>query len=195
MVRARAGGRRRQRGAASKTAMQLGVIGLCLAVIPVILINNQRERAARLKSVQEKARKEAEEAAAQAKAPPQAAPAAAPAAKAAAGKPATPEIKPLGPRDEKAIALQKASLARPWGKDPFHSAGTASSTSKAGALTLKGIAYRPSGKSFAMINEAILREGEEIEGNHVVKIERRQVTLNREGREFILRLEEEQPAP
>ena len=60
-------------------------------------------------------------------------------------------------------------------------------------LTLKGIAYRPSGKSYAMVNEAIQREGEEIEGNQIIKIEKRQITLSREGREFILRLEEESP--
>ena len=186
--------RRRNEGAVSKTAVQVGVILVSVALISVILLNQQRERAARLKLAEERARKEAEENAAKAKA---AAPAPSggnggAASSATGAKAATIEVKPLGPRDEKAISLQKTSLARPWGRDPFHSVGSVGSTAKAGALTLKGIAYRPSGKSFVMVNEAILREGEEIEGNRVIKIERRQITLSREGRDFILRLEEEQ---
>ena len=168
----------------SKTAVQVIVIGLCLVTIPVVLIKDQRARAAKAKAAQEVA---AQKAAAAASAAP-------PAAPAAGSQPAvTGEVK-LGPRDEKALQLQKAVLAKEWGRDPFHSAGSNTGpTAKAGTLTLKGIAYRSSGKSYAMVNEAILREGEEIEGNQIVKIEKRQITLSREGREFILRLEEESP--
>lgn len=174
--------------AMSKTAVQLIVIALCGAAIPVVLINNQRAKAARIKAAEAAAKKAAEAA------PLAATPApGATAAAAAAPKPGAGEVK-LGPRDEKAIQLQKAGLAGAWGRDPFHSAGAATGpTAKAGTLTLKGIAYRPSGKSYAMVNEAILREGEEIEGNRVVTIERRQITLSRDGRDFILRLEEESP--
>lgn len=174
--------------AMSKTATQLIVIGLCGAAIPVVLMNNQRAKAAKIKAAKEEARKAAEAAP-----PPAAAPGAA-APTAGAAKPAATAEGKLGPRDDKAIQLQKAGLAMEWGRDPFHSVGAATGpTAKAGTLTLKGIAYRSSGKSYAMVNEAILREGEEIEGNHIIKIEQRQITLSREGREFILRLEEEAP--
>ena len=178
--------------AAQKTVIQAIIIVAGLAIMPIVLLSHQRERAAKFKAEQVAAEKAAAVTAAQATTPNAAA--AAPAATTAPKPGGVVEVK-LGPRDEKAIALQKADLAREWGRDPFYSAAAAVTglTAKAGTLTLKGIAYRPSGKSYAMVNEAILREGEEIEGNQIVKIEKRQITLSREGREFILRLEEESP--
>jgi len=170
---------------ANKQAMQIGIIVLCLSALPVVLINQQKERGAKRKRLQEQAQRDAEKAAqeAAAKAP------------AAAAKFQAQEPRQLGPRDEKALALQKTIAATEWARDPFHPVGSVSSTSKAGALTLKGIAYRTTGRSFVMVNESILREGEEIEGNRIIKIEQRQVTLSREGRQFILRLEEEGVKP
>ena len=173
---------------ANKPAIQIGVILLCLAALPMILLNQQKEREAKMRRLQAQARQEAERAAREAAAR-------VPAPAAAAVKFQVQELRQLGPRDEKALTLQKTVAAQAWGRDPFHAVGSVSSTSKAGALTLKGIAYRQTGRSFAMVNEAILREGEEIEGNRIVKIERRQVTLSREGRQFILRLEEEAAKP
>lgn len=167
---------------ANKQAMQVGVIVLCLAALPVVFINQQKEREAKRKRLQEQAQRDAEKAAQEA---------AAKVPAVATAKFQTQEPKQLGPRDEKALVLQKVIAAKEWARDPFHPVGSVSSTSKAGALTLKGIAYRHTGRSFAMVNESILREGEEIEGNRIVKIEQRQVTLSREGRQFILRLEEE----
>ena len=176
---------------ANKQAVQIGVIVLCLAALPVVMLNQKKEREAKARKLAEQAKKEAEKVVQEAQAR---AGTAAPTA-VAAKAPAPEQSKPLGPRDEKALTLQKAIAAKDWGRDPFHTVGSVASTSKAGALTLKGIAFRNDGKSFAMVNEAILREGEEIEGNRLVKIERRQITLSREGRQFILRLEEEEAKP
>ena len=177
---------------ANKQAVQIGVIVLCLAALPVVMLNQKKEREAKARKLAEQAKKDAEKAAQEAQAR---AGTAAPATATTAAKTPAQEPKQLGPRDEKALALQKAVAAKDWGRDPFHTVGSVASTSKAGALTLKGIAFRSDGKSFAMVNEAILREGEEIEGNRIVKIERRQITLSREGRQFILRLEEEEAKP
>ena len=95
----------------------------------------------------------------------------------------------LGPRDEAAIQRQLERMQLDWGRNPFEPAGVGPS-SRAGLLTLRGLSVTTTGRNLAIINETILREGDVIDGNAVVRIEPDQVVLQKDGREFILQLEE-----
>ncbi len=95
----------------------------------------------------------------------------------------------LGPRDEAVIQQQLERMELDWGRNPFELASD-SSASKAGLLTLRGLSLTDGGRGFVIINESILREGDAIDGSQVVRIESSQVVLMKDGREFIMRLEE-----
>lgn len=53
-------------------------------------------------------------------------------------------------------------------------------------LTLQGIVYEPRGGSYAVINDQIVREQDEIEGMKVLKIEQGSVTILSKGNEVQL---------
>ncbi len=95
----------------------------------------------------------------------------------------------LGPRDEAMIQRQLERMELDWGRNPFELASD-SPTSRAGLLTLRGLSLTDGGRGFVIINESILREGDVIDGNQVVRIEPSQVVLKKDGREFTMRLEE-----
>ena len=95
----------------------------------------------------------------------------------------------LGPRDEAMIQKQLERMKLDWGRNPFELASVGP-TSKAGLLTLRGLSVTAAGRGFVIINESILREGDAVDGNQVVRIEPNQVVLMKDGREFIMKLEE-----
>jgi len=90
-------------------------------------------------------------------------------------------------RREKQIGILKG----PWGRDPFyHKRGMIPVVRS--ELVLKGVAVRSDGKTAALINDAIVEEGEEVEGCRVKRIEPVHVILDQNGREIILELQEEE---
>jgi len=76
-----------------------------------------------------------------------------------------------------------------WDKDPFYPR-TSKITSRQGGLFLKGISFSDSGSSFAVINDEILQEGDKIGEWKIIKIQEKQVILEKNGQQFILALEE-----
>jgi type II secretory pathway component PulC len=81
----------------------------------------------------------------------------------------------------------------PWGKDPFvHETSTAGSAEvPSGAVwELGGILYDDTNPA-AIINSRIVRVGQSIEGARVLRINKKMVTLEKDGREFSITLEKE----
>ncbi|MBN1586763.1 MAG: hypothetical protein JW937_04965 [Candidatus Omnitrophica bacterium] len=95
----------------------------------------------------------------------------------------------MGAFDEESRRLQLASLERPWGRDPFFMQEIILSARET-SLDLQGISWRPDGKSYAIVNGEILQTGDMYERNIIVEIEARRVLLEREGRRYILSLQE-----
>lgn len=101
----------------------------------------------------------------------------------------------LGPLDSGRRERQLEILKSPWGREPFYHKKGAIPVIRS-ELVLKGIVARSDGKTAALINDAIVEEGGEVEGRRVKKIEPTHVILDQNGREFILELPEEgEPAP
>lgn len=100
---------------------------------------------------------------------------------------------PLGARDEAELQEQRAILeGEPWGRSPFAPAGSVPTIAPSAPL-LKGVSITDSGTDAALINEQIVSEGDSLDEETVVRrIEPTEVVLEREGREFILRLPEEE---
>lgn len=61
-----------------------------------------------------------------------------------------------------------------------------------GALSLKGIIYDKSGASFAIINDKVVKLGDMVDDNQVLKIEKNKVLLIKEDRVFELLIKEEE---
>ncbi|MBN1793356.1 MAG: hypothetical protein JW844_00150 [Candidatus Omnitrophica bacterium] len=178
----------------SKTTRELTITSVLVAVLGVVLYVNL------VQAPQKKAASEPPPAPAAHGAAPSSAPAPQPTH---SGSPATPkpaqsdmfdlgiDIAKLGPRDETAIQQQQKVLEAEWGRDPFFSLNVGV-TSRKGKLTLRGISWSGSGRALAMINDEILVEGETIEGSTIIAIEKDRVTLEQDGREYYLILEEEE---
>jgi hypothetical protein len=166
-----------------KTRMlALGVLVAVLALFMVMEQGNAKKRRARRAAPPAEAAQQAEQ-------PPAAsAPATADGAEAAAASGLSGVLAKLGPRDEASVQRQLERMQLDWGRNPFEPPGEGP-TSRAGLLTLRGLSVTPSGRNLAIVNETILREGELIDGNEIVRIETNQVVLQKDGREFILKLE------
>lgn len=108
-------------------------------------------------------------------------------------EPAPVAVKPavtLGPQDEALRKLQQAVLEKGWGPDPFLIQKQATPTSE--TLLLKGVSVLADGRGMAVINDSIVGVGDEVEGHTVRRIAPKQVILEKEGREFILKFQGEE---
>ena len=94
------------------------------------------------------------------------------------------------PPDESVIKaqLKRMSNEQPL-KDPFYPL-VDKVTSKRGSLVLKGVSWKENGASFAVINQEIVKIGDTIGDSKVVSIEKKSVTLEKDGQKYILVLEE-----
>lgn len=101
-----------------------------------------------------------------------------------------PMIGGFPPPDQSVIKaqLQRMGTEQPW-KDPFYPLVDKVS-SKRGSLVLKGISWKQKGSSFAVINQEIVKVGDGIGSSKVVAIDKKSVTLEKDGQEYILVLEE-----
>ncbi len=157
----------------TKDRIQLSVIGVGLLAL-VFLIPSTMRDAKKRRAIQ-KAAVTQQESASESEAPEE--------------EPAAPGMV-LEPLDEAQRQQQLAVLKEPWGRDPFLQKGLPAPTLQT-ELVLKGVARRADGQVIALINEEIVQEGDRVEGHTVKRIEPAQVILQRDGREFILKLEEE----
>ncbi len=64
---------------------------------------------------------------------------------------------------------------------------------KKSELSLKGIIYDKSGASFAIINDEVIKTGDNFLGYQIIKIEERKVILNKDGVPQELELPKEGP--
>lgn len=156
----------------SKDKKQLGVIAMGLVFLAILLTSNFHK--APRPGPPEEAAKQPKEAAK-------------PALQAAAQGPS----KGVEPRDEDLFAKQSMILKAPWGRDPFHGP-KAKEPGMLSKLGLKGISVLDRGGALAVIGEQIVGEGDWVDDYIVKRIDPTQVVLERQGREFILRLEEEE---
>ncbi|MBN2226593.1 MAG: hypothetical protein JW763_04450 [candidate division Zixibacteria bacterium] len=83
----------------------------------------------------------------------------------------------------------------PWGRDPFYLAQgeqptTPASSPNSTSWTLNGILFNALAPS-AVINKRVVRTGDQINGARVVKIDKRQVTLEKDGEQIILHMNKE----
>ena len=96
----------------------------------------------------------------------------------------------FAPPDEKIIQAQLRLIAETGPtRDPFYLV-EGKSSSKRGSLVLKGISWKEHGSSFAIINEEIVKAGDSIADSKIVAIEKKSVTLEKDGQEYILILED-----
>lgn len=61
-----------------------------------------------------------------------------------------------------------------------------------GALTLEGIIYDESSLSYAVVNGAVVKVGDMVEGNQVLRVEKNKVIFIKEGQMFNLELKEKE---
>lgn len=61
-----------------------------------------------------------------------------------------------------------------------------------GALTLEGIIYDESSLSYAVVNGAVVKVGDIVEGNQVLRVEKNKVIFIKEGQMFNLELKEKE---
>ena len=88
----------------------------------------------------------------------------------------------VSPSDKREVGRLKSSYSS-WGRNPFIPAGQRESF----GLSLKGIIWDEE-EPFAIINEKIVRKGDEIEGKKVIEIERDKVIMNDGKSNFELKL-------
>jgi len=96
--------------------------------------------------------------------------------------------------DEALVQRQQGILKEPWGRDPFVGSKARLARTGTSQLILRGISVPDKGKAMAILGEQIVQEGDQVEDYTVKQIEPGQVILERLGREFILRREEEESA-
>jgi len=81
-----------------------------------------------------------------------------------------------------------------WGRDPFYRNMGRQKTESAPAppvkWTLNGILFNSKSPS-AVINKRVVRSGDRINGARVVKIEKRHVTLEKDGAQIVLQIKKE----
>ncbi|MBI3333426.1 MAG: hypothetical protein HYZ93_04995 [Candidatus Omnitrophica bacterium] len=160
--------------ASPKEKVQLGVIGVGVALLGITFVLNSLT--ARKKQAAWKA-KLAQEVQATAPAVPSA---------------PEPELPVTGPADEARIQQQIAVLKEPWGKDPFRDEGLAKTVAAPSVFKLKGVSIAQGKPAMAVINESIVQEGDRLDDHIVKRIEPTQVVLQRGEQELILKLEEEE---
>ena len=83
----------------------------------------------------------------------------------------------------------------PWGRDPFYLARNEKTTAPAPSSTpvtwtLNGILFNALSPS-AVINKRVVKPGDRINGARVVKIDKRQVTLEKDGAQIVLHIHKE----
>jgi len=97
----------------------------------------------------------------------------------------------IGPKIKK---KQKERASLPWGRDPFRIAESAIRNPQSAIgrppLVCRGIAYTAGGP-VALINLAVVREGETIKGYLVEQIAKDRVVLTKGGKSYVLRIGEE----
>ena len=102
------------------------------------------------------------------------------------------EINEIKASDEE-IQAQIERLSLDWGRDPFSTSGEVIQTENRrdmslGNLFLRGISFR-AGVGVAIVNDFILREGDTLESYMVVKILKKAIILERDGKKYTLNLE------
>ncbi len=89
-------------------------------------------------------------------------------------------------QNEMNLSAQEAFWEKEWGRDPFFPSGSEASTSA--GLVLSGIVWDEK-MPVAMINEKVLKTGDQIEGYHLVAINPSSVTVvSPSGKESEVRL-------
>lgn len=86
---------------------------------------------------------------------------------------------------DKSQTLKKAITAQKWGRDPFIFGET--KTAETGGLSLNGILWDEIAPS-AIINNTVVKIGDEVDGNRVVDIQKERVILSKEGSTYELNL-------
>lgn len=103
--------------------------------------------------------------------------------------PAAAPPPPPGKNWKEKAAAQKTLLNQPWARDPFSPPENKDLQPKDRALKLTGLFVR-SGKKIAVINSSFVKEGDTLQGITVLKIEDDRVLVNRDGKEYYLRIAE-----
>ncbi len=93
---------------------------------------------------------------------------------------------------EDKAAQQLTLLKQPWGRDPFKADIAAGAGAASGELELTGIFLR-AGKRIAIINRKFIKEGEDAFGARIVKIEKDQVTVEKNNETTTLRIGNARP--
>jgi len=83
---------------------------------------------------------------------------------------------------------EEAAKKERWGSNPFSANRSDSEEVQKEILMLQGIVFDGQGSAYAVINEKIVKEGDEIDDNKIIEITQNQVMLlTQEGAKTILR--------
>ena len=150
-----------------KEYIQIGVIGLGLAMLPVLIMSNMKKPAPKSTAP--------------------VAPAAVPEV-VAAGPDAVGIVR--SEIDDRILDVQSKRLDLPWGRDPFLT--MSDSVGKMNEFQLKGISFAQDKKGYAFINDEIVSAGDSISGYEVEVIEKDRVKLKRGAQTFFLTFSEQE---
>ena len=150
-----------------KEYIQIGVIGLGLAMLPILIMSNMKKTPSKSTAP--------------------VAPAVVPAG-VAAGPDAVSIVR--AEIDDRILDIQSKRLDLPWGRDPFLT--MSDSVGKMNEFQLKGISFAQDKKGYAFINDEIVSAGDSISGYEVEVIEKDRVKLKRGAQTFFLTFSEQE---